>query len=752
MTSTVTTGTPFVGPRPFTEYEAEVFFGRSSELSSLVAEVLSTRIVLLYAPSGSGKSSLINAGLVPAVRDEGFEVSQVRVNTATATEDATAGQRLRDAVVAAESIDGPTLLVLDQFEEALVALPRVELSALVDVIYDVTSRSPLARILISFREEYLARIGAMFTRATEAQVGHYHLDRLSKRGAFEAFTGLMDAGGLAVEPEAADLFLERIAPTNGLASEVVFEPLYLQLLGSRLWSSIADAPTSTSPGPGDEGSLRASRPPVTADDVRRLVDFEEAIELFFADTIAEACSTHGVTEKRMRDWIDAELVTPDESRSMVRRDNDQTEGLPTSLLDDLVHRGLLRAEPRGDDLWLELAHDQIVERVREFNRTWWNRRVTVRLRGRDERLSLAMEGAQWDVQRWLTSRTLLWSLATAIRESGLRLSDQLDRVPFAGRRKKAELDRLALRAFVLMGALVNTGMTTYRVLMANRPVTEELEGLDPETAKSRLAATSLNLGRTEQVLVGANVVCAFAWARLLSLDLSGVMVRSERVGRRRKALIAVLLVGDIGLTLLRWAVRAGLIKSCLDESWTLRRTRALARTEPDVVRRSTRLAEVSQWSHERPVLLVLDGRRDIDSHDAFEVFARDEVPVYRHALRARGAMAAWCARDVVRVRGWRKQIAGLGFPARGQRTYYMVEGGCVVAWRTVKAAEFRANARAVLSGAGGSPEDGGRDVKGAVRFRSVIERLVLASEAAPSLWRELGDQYMKASMGRHRRP
>ena len=40
---------PFIGPRPFEEAEAEVFFGRESELAALTAEILSTQIVLLYA-------------------------------------------------------------------------------------------------------------------------------------------------------------------------------------------------------------------------------------------------------------------------------------------------------------------------------------------------------------------------------------------------------------------------------------------------------------------------------------------------------------------------------------------------------------------------------------------------------------------------------------------------------------------------------------------------------------------------------
>lgn len=55
----------YVGPRPFERSERGLFFGRDREISELLSLVISSRVVLCYARSGAGKTSLINAGLEP---------------------------------------------------------------------------------------------------------------------------------------------------------------------------------------------------------------------------------------------------------------------------------------------------------------------------------------------------------------------------------------------------------------------------------------------------------------------------------------------------------------------------------------------------------------------------------------------------------------------------------------------------------------------------------------------------------------
>ncbi len=65
---------PYVGPRPFGRDEKDLFFGRDREARDLCSLVVAHPLVLLYAASGAGKSSLLNAGLIPLLEQRGYEV------------------------------------------------------------------------------------------------------------------------------------------------------------------------------------------------------------------------------------------------------------------------------------------------------------------------------------------------------------------------------------------------------------------------------------------------------------------------------------------------------------------------------------------------------------------------------------------------------------------------------------------------------------------------------------------------------
>src|SRR4051794_4888516 len=65
---------PYIGPRPFERRHRDVFFGREHEANELLSFVSANQIVLLYAQSGVGKTSLLNAGLIPLLERDDFEV------------------------------------------------------------------------------------------------------------------------------------------------------------------------------------------------------------------------------------------------------------------------------------------------------------------------------------------------------------------------------------------------------------------------------------------------------------------------------------------------------------------------------------------------------------------------------------------------------------------------------------------------------------------------------------------------------
>src|SRR5688572_6843018 len=61
---------PYVGPRTFRTDEGHLFFGREREALNLLSLVISERLVLFYAQSGAGKSSLVNTRLIPGLNAE----------------------------------------------------------------------------------------------------------------------------------------------------------------------------------------------------------------------------------------------------------------------------------------------------------------------------------------------------------------------------------------------------------------------------------------------------------------------------------------------------------------------------------------------------------------------------------------------------------------------------------------------------------------------------------------------------------
>ena len=70
---------PYRGVEPFRFIDQQIFVGRESETWNLISSIMIYRGVLLYGSSGSGKSSMINAGLIPKAREENFIPNLLRV-------------------------------------------------------------------------------------------------------------------------------------------------------------------------------------------------------------------------------------------------------------------------------------------------------------------------------------------------------------------------------------------------------------------------------------------------------------------------------------------------------------------------------------------------------------------------------------------------------------------------------------------------------------------------------------------------
>ena len=61
---------PYKGLTPYSEEDAPFFFGRETEQELITANLMAYRLTLLYGPSGVGKSSVLNAGVVRRLREQ----------------------------------------------------------------------------------------------------------------------------------------------------------------------------------------------------------------------------------------------------------------------------------------------------------------------------------------------------------------------------------------------------------------------------------------------------------------------------------------------------------------------------------------------------------------------------------------------------------------------------------------------------------------------------------------------------------
>jgi len=69
----------YPGLKPFTDKEQKIFFGRDEDREKLLQKIKLEQIVVLYSKSGLGKSSLLNAGVVPEIIEQNYALPFKRI-------------------------------------------------------------------------------------------------------------------------------------------------------------------------------------------------------------------------------------------------------------------------------------------------------------------------------------------------------------------------------------------------------------------------------------------------------------------------------------------------------------------------------------------------------------------------------------------------------------------------------------------------------------------------------------------------
>jgi WD40 repeat protein/tetratricopeptide (TPR) repeat protein len=395
---------PFVGPRPFEQRDTFRFFGRDREAGELVSLVLSHPAVLLYAQSGAGKTSLINAQLIPRLHDqEKCQVLKARVQGPAQNVDleklpnvyvfhtlmSWAGNEADPAALArftlsdyiqqrkrehqadlADSWDeddmpAPWVAIFDQFEELFTYYPRYWRHRKVwfEQVREAM-RDPQLRVLFAMREDHIASLDPYASLVPEKLRTRYRLERLRENAALAAVTSPVRNTGREFGDGVADALVrnlmrvERVGPEG--PQEVIeeyVEPVQLQVVCQSLWRS-----------------LRPDETVITSEHAQRCGDVSRALLEYYEQGVKRVVTEARVEEQVLRQWFEDHLITPTGTRGMVFADADQAEGMPRRVVELLEILYLLRREPRGMDSWFELTHDRLVGPIQKSNRTWFQKR------------------------------------------------------------------------------------------------------------------------------------------------------------------------------------------------------------------------------------------------------------------------------------------------------------------------------------------------------------------------------------------
>lgn len=142
---------PYPGLRTFQFDDADRFFGRERLLGRLVPDLAGRRFLAVFGASGSGKSSLLRAGLLPAVaaREDGTRFAVL-----------TPGSDPAQQLAAAVRDSQPDLLVVDQFEEVFTLCAREEeRRRFIDALLDLTGSATGVTVVIGVRADFYPRCG-----------------------------------------------------------------------------------------------------------------------------------------------------------------------------------------------------------------------------------------------------------------------------------------------------------------------------------------------------------------------------------------------------------------------------------------------------------------------------------------------------------------------------------------------------------------------------------------------------------------
>ncbi|NRF71812.1 hypothetical protein HLB44_32985 [Aquincola sp. S2] len=266
---------PFPGLRPFEAGDTHLYFGCDGQSVAIIALLARTRFVGVVGSSGSGKSSLVRAGLLPqlegglmasagpnwriavftpgetpirqlaqelaspsALGEEGVDISLRAAQIETVLRRGSLG--LIEVITQARLPPGDNLLVVvDQFEELfrmarpMAADGRDDAAAFVALLLEARQSTLPIHVVLTMRSDYLGDCAQFRGLAEALNDGQYLVPRMTRDQRRQAIEGPVAVGGATIAPRLVQQML------NDVGDKVDLLPV-LQHALMRTWEAWAD--------------------------------------------------------------------------------------------------------------------------------------------------------------------------------------------------------------------------------------------------------------------------------------------------------------------------------------------------------------------------------------------------------------------------------------------------------------------------------------------------------------------------------
>lgn len=232
-------GLPFKFLDSYTREDKNIFFGRDNETDEVFRKFYTGKLLLVYGRSGTGKSSLINCGLISRIPEEDLFAISIRCgkkayDNLVSEVKKYSKSTLDDPLQILEDVfyehSKPVALIFDQFEEIFILSDEEERKKLAKALNDILKSRLKINVILVIREEYLASLTEFESYIPGLYGNRIRVERMNNDSAKDAIIKPCLACNVGIEDGLADKIIEQLIwQSEGL------ELTWLQILMDKLF-------------------------------------------------------------------------------------------------------------------------------------------------------------------------------------------------------------------------------------------------------------------------------------------------------------------------------------------------------------------------------------------------------------------------------------------------------------------------------------------------------------------------------------